>query len=76
MEKLRAFLRDANRDLSELSIEGRMNVGSGTPDEWRAAADEWRAIGATHISVNTMNAGLDSPAAHINQIRRAYEALT
>ena len=76
MEKLRGFLREAGRDLSALGIEGRINVGSGTPDEWRQAADGWRAIGATHISVNTMNTGLGSPAAHIDAIRRAYEAIT
>ncbi len=42
---------------------------------WAAFADGWRALGATHLSVNTMGMGLASPQAHIDALRRAKDAL-
>ena len=75
MEKLRGFAAEAGRDMAQIGIEGRLNFGAGNPDELNQAAAEWRAIGATHLSVNTMGAGLASPADHIQAIRRAREVL-
>ena len=73
MEKLRGFAADAGRDMSQIGIEGRFNA-TGSPDDWSRAMEEWRAIGATHISVNTMGARL-SPREHIETIRRVMEAV-
>ena len=36
---------------------------------------EWKAIGATRLSVDTMRAGLGSPSQHIDAIRKFKEAL-
>jgi hypothetical protein len=33
----------------------------------------WEELGATHLTVNTMEAGLASPQAHIDTIRRFKE---
>ena len=46
-----------------------------TPEQWRAEAEGWKALGATHFSINTMNSGLTSPGAHIEAIGRIKEAL-
>ena len=35
----------------------------------------WRDAGATHLSVNTMNAGLGPVAAHLDVLAQAAEAL-
>jgi hypothetical protein len=35
----------------------------------------WRALGATHIAVDTMRAGFTSPQAHIDAIRSFSEIL-
>jgi hypothetical protein len=40
---------------------------------WRARVDAWRAIGATHIAVDTMRAGFKSPQEHIEAIRAFSE---
>jgi probable F420-dependent oxidoreductase len=74
MEKLRGYVRDAGRDMSEIGVEGRFTA-SGSPDDWRAAAETWRTLGATHLSVNTMGLGL-APREHIETINRVKEALT
>jgi hypothetical protein len=52
-----------------------MDVSNGTPDEWRAEAEEWKALGATHISIAAMRGGLEGPDPHIRRIREAAEAL-
>jgi probable F420-dependent oxidoreductase len=75
MEQFRAWAEEAGRDPGAIGIEQRIDVSSGTPDEWRAAADEWRALGATHISVTTMRGGLAGPDGHIGRITEVAEAL-
>ncbi len=46
------------------------------PEEWAAEVAAWRDLGITHLSVSTMGAGLPSPTAHIDAIRRFKEAVT
>jgi probable F420-dependent oxidoreductase len=54
----------AGRDADSLGMEGRVNW---TGDRDKAAADiaTWKAAGATHLSVNTMSAGLAAVDDHL-----------
>ena len=54
----------AGRDADSLGMEGRVNW---TGDRDKAAADiaAWKTTGATHLSVNTMNAGLATLDDHL-----------
>jgi probable F420-dependent oxidoreductase len=76
LDKIRGWRAAAGRDPKTFGIDQRINAGVGTPDEWRATAEEWRGLGATHLSVNTMHGGLFGPDAHIERLRQAKEALT
>lgn len=76
VEKLHACVRAAGRDPSSVGIEARVSIGNGTPEDWARAVETWREAGATHLAVNTMNAGLTSPEQHINAIRRFKEAVS
>lgn len=76
MDRLHGYMREAGRDPSEMGIEGRINFGSGTPEDWQQAVEDWRALGATHVGVNTMAAGLTTPDEHIDAIRRFKEAIS
>ncbi|MDR7458011.1 MAG: TIGR03619 family F420-dependent LLM class oxidoreductase, partial [Armatimonadota bacterium] len=76
VERLRAFAGAAGRAPATLGIEGRVSVTQGTPDDWRKAAEEWQALGATHLSVATMRAGFATPDAHVEAVRRFREALS
>lgn len=76
MEQMRAWVDEAGRDWSSFGVEQRINVAAGTPDDWRQAADEWRELGATHLSLVTMGGGLDGAAGHVERLREAKEALT
>ncbi len=75
IERMREWLSAAGRDPAQFGIDARINVGTGTPDEWRRAAEEWRALGASHLSVNTMGGGLVGPDTHIRRLREAGETL-
>jgi len=75
VERLRAHLAAARRDLNGFGIEGRAAVRQGGPEEWRDQVEQWRKLGATHLSVDTTRAGLPNPRAHIDAIRRFQEAV-
>jgi hypothetical protein len=71
---LRELIREAGRQPADVGIEGRISVFNTPEPEWPAALDGWRDLGASHVAINTMNAGLASPQAHIDAIRRFKEA--
>lgn len=74
-EQLHRWLEEFGRDVATFGIEARVDVAQGTPEDWRRDADEWRARGATHISVKTIRGGHVGPDAQIARITAAAEAL-
>ena len=70
IEKLRAYTQEAGRDPQAVGIEARISLREGGPDAWRKQLEAWRALGATHVGVNTMGMGLPNAQAHIEAITR------
>ncbi|RCG25949.1 LLM class F420-dependent oxidoreductase [Sphaerisporangium album] len=66
--------RQAGRDPSSLGMEGRL---AWTPDAGKLEdlARRWREAGATHLAINTMNAGLRTVDDHLEALRGASEIL-
>jgi probable F420-dependent oxidoreductase len=75
IDKMRQWRAAAGKDPYSLGIDARAPVATGTPDDWHKAAGEWRALGATHLSINTMNAGLHGPDAHVKRLGEALAAI-
>jgi probable F420-dependent oxidoreductase len=75
LAKMRAWRAAAGRDWDGFGVEARLNAGTGTPDDWRRTLDEWRGLGATHISVNTMGGGLGAPDGHVERLGQVLDAL-
>ncbi len=81
LERMRKYAQAAGRHPEAVGVEGRINMGSGlrvassTPDTWAQQAEDWSAMGATHLSVNTMRANLHTPDAHIAAIRTFYDTV-
>lgn len=73
LERLRGYIRETGRHVSSVGIEARVNASDGDPDEWHRQTKAWQTLGATHIAINTMNAGFTSPDQHIEAIRRYKE---
>ena len=76
ISQMRQYAKDAGRDPMSIGIEGRISYGDGNPDTWNKAAAAWDEVGATHLSINTMRAGLQGPDQHIDAIRRFKDAVS
>jgi probable F420-dependent oxidoreductase len=70
IEKIGSYAREAGRDPKSIGIESRVMIGQKSPEEWKKEIEAWKNLGATHLAVNTMKAGLPTPTAHIEAIRR------
>ena len=66
--------RAAGRDPATLGMEGRVDW-RGDLDDVVRRADRWRQTGATHLSVNTMGAGLGAVDSHLEVLARVADAL-
>ncbi|HEX2275558.1 MAG TPA: LLM class F420-dependent oxidoreductase [Candidatus Tectomicrobia bacterium] len=75
LNRMRGYAREAGRDPATIGIEARINYAGGDPERWTREAEAWQKLGATHLSVNTMKAGLRSPDEHIKAIRQLKEVL-
>ncbi len=75
MNRIREYARQEGRDPSAIGLEGGVVVRRGGPEQWRQDLEIWRSMGATHVCVNTMGAGLRSPSEHIETLRRVKQEL-
>lgn len=73
IDRVRGYLGEAGRDPATFGIEGRVSVFNTPEAEWGAAIEGWRDLGATHVTLNTMNVGLPSPQGHLDAVRRFRE---
>jgi probable F420-dependent oxidoreductase len=67
--------RKAGRDPATLGMEGRVSWGPQGAPGLVDHAGKWREAGATHLSVNTMGAGLPDVDAHLAALTEAAGAL-
>jgi probable F420-dependent oxidoreductase len=70
LEKLHGYLQEAGRDPKTFGFDPWINIDNQAPDDWARQAERWRELGATHVGINTMRAGLTSLQEHIEVIRR------
>ena len=75
IESMREQAAAAGRGPDDIGVESWVSIRDSSEDDWKRTAEAWRELGATHLSVNTMNAGLDSPQAHIEAIQRFREVV-
>ncbi len=69
LAKIDRFLEQAGRDRSGFGLEARIRYADQNPTQWAQLLEGWRTAGASHISFNTMGAGLDTPAEHLEAMR-------
>lgn len=68
LEKIGQYLVQAGRSWSEIGLEPRLIFGDGNVERWTQEKADWLAAGATHLSINTMHAGLHTAHDHIKAI--------
>jgi probable F420-dependent oxidoreductase len=62
------------RDPSAIGIEGAIGCVGREPDDWIGELRAWEDLGATHLCLRTLGAGLDS-AGHLAELRSARDVL-
>jgi probable F420-dependent oxidoreductase len=75
VQRLLAYAHEAGRDERSIGIEARLTVALKPEDAWAQYAADWQALGATHLTVNTMGAGFATPQQHLAALGRAKAAL-
>jgi len=74
LEAIAASAREAGRDPGTIEMEGRVDWRGDTGD-LAARVDAWRQAGATHLSVNTMHAGLSTATDHVEVLANVARTL-
>ncbi|HEY2593723.1 MAG TPA: TIGR03619 family F420-dependent LLM class oxidoreductase, partial [Chloroflexota bacterium] len=74
-DKIHRWRAEAGRDRDAFGIDQRLDVGSATPDEVHTLVEEWRGLGATHLTLGTMGAGLAGPDGHIKRLTELIETV-
>jgi probable F420-dependent oxidoreductase len=75
LDRMRQWAEEAGRDWSSFGIDQRITISADGPEEWRATAEEWRDLGATHITLATMGGGFQTPDDHLKRLREGRLAL-
>jgi probable F420-dependent oxidoreductase len=73
--RLHDYARAAGRDPAAIGLEPQLTVGRLPEQEWEGYVSGWQQLGATHLCVNTMGAGLRSLDEHIATLRTVKERL-
>jgi probable F420-dependent oxidoreductase len=71
IEIVRAAATDAGRDPDLIGMEGRVSWIPQDEDKFTRQVERWRAAGATHLSINTMNTGQRTVDDHLAALERA-----
>lgn len=75
LETLEKYLAENGRSRADIGLEPRLRYGDGDLDALAKQIEEWKAVGATHITLNTMYAGLKTADEHLAAARRFAEQL-
>ncbi len=68
LERLRGYLEEAGRAPETFGIEARLYYAAGDAEAWQATLEGWQAAGASHVALNTMRCGFDTPQAHLRAL--------
>ncbi len=69
LETIEQGLADAGRDRSQFGVEARLGYGEGDEAALEEQARAWEELGATHLSLNTMYLGYETPQQHLQAIQ-------
>ncbi len=75
LDVLDRCLAEVGRARPSFGVEARVAYGSGDKTVWQGQVRGWEAAGLTHLSLNTMGAGLRGPQAHLAALRAFATAM-
>jgi probable F420-dependent oxidoreductase len=79
LDEAKAIVEDAalkfGRDPAQLGMEGRVSWGEGGVRQLVDEVSKWRRAGASHVAINTMDAGFASIDDHLAALASGAKAL-
>lgn len=75
LEALKRYLEAAGRDPLAFGLETRLSLSLVEEKDWTAVLKSWEEAGATHLSVNTMGCGFQTPSEHIQALQRFAQVI-
>jgi probable F420-dependent oxidoreductase len=63
------------RSMDGFAVQAQAQYAGGDPDRWRAHAERWRALGATHLAIATHNAGPTDADGHLARVAEYLAAV-
>ncbi|MDE3087068.1 MAG: LLM class F420-dependent oxidoreductase [Acidobacteriota bacterium] len=75
LETIEEGAAEVGRDLSGFQFEGRLEYGTRDHDKIAEHARRWADAGASHLSLNTMHAGLTTVDEHVAALAEMAEVL-
>ncbi len=70
LKRLNECLDETKRDKSSFGIDLRLNMSLVGPDGWTSFIASCKELGATHLTVNTMGCGFETPTAHLKALKQ------
>lgn len=67
--KIDRYLNQAGRSRTSIGFEARIRYADGDPHAWEQLLLDWQNAGVSHISLNTMGVGFDTPAQHLDALK-------
>jgi probable F420-dependent oxidoreductase len=72
---LEKYLVTEGRGLADIGVEPRLRYSEKGEKVWRRLAEGWQSAGATHLTLITMGAGLETAQEHIQAMTRFAKAM-
>ncbi len=69
IERFRGYLSEYGRDDGSVGLEGWVKLNPNNLSASAAQLEQWRDLGATHVSINTMGLGRVGGPAHLELLR-------
>ena len=69
-QRLLEHAKELGRDPSKIGFEGAINYGDGSAERWREELESWKAMRATHVTLQTRGCGFTSAARHIEALEK------
>ena len=68
LDTLARYMNEQGRKIDDIGIESWVSYNDFASGEMITNIEKWRTLGATHLSINTMNCGMKFPDEHIKAI--------
>jgi probable F420-dependent oxidoreductase len=75
ISKIKRYLEQAGRDWSDIGLEPRLWYGHKDLNKWDSYMEEWRKLGSTHLTLNTMQSDLGGLDEHIVAMEHFAKAI-